>query len=144
MPLSITIDVEVEALGLSGTILHSATHLARQILVTDKYCQVLIDNIADSVKPTIDTVRAAVNNQSFEVTNILVGEHMDAYALVYRDDDPNRVYINPLLLIQSKQAEIRNGEDICKRKYVLFLAMKIVHEVSHLMHPKISPSLCNK
>ncbi len=30
------------------------------------------------------------------------------------------------------------------QKHVLFLAMKIVHEVSHLVHPKISPSLCNQ
>lgn len=144
MPLSITIDPDFGALGLGGAILDSALQLACQILTTDKYCQVLIDNTSDSVKPMVDKVRATINNQSFEVTNIIIGEHMDAYALVYRNDDPNKIYINPLLLIQSKKLEIQNGDEISKRKYVLFLAMKIVHEVSHLIHPKISPNLWNQ
>lgn len=144
MPLPITIDPDFGALGLGGVILTTAVHLASQILKTDKYCRVLIDNISDFSKPTIEIVKATINSHSFEVTNIIIGEHMDAYAVIYRDDDHNKIYLNPLLLIQSKKLEVQNGDEISKRKYVLFLAMKIVHEVSHLVHPKISPSLCNQ
>ncbi len=77
---------------------NSAIQLPRQILITDKYYQVLIDNTLDSIKPILDYLRAIISDQSFEVASITIGEHMDAYALVYRDSDPNWIYLNPLLL----------------------------------------------
>jgi hypothetical protein len=75
------------------------------------------------------------------ISIIEIGEHMDAYALVYREEYPQNIYLNPLLLMQLGLSEMRGATPEHMRKCALFIAVKIVHELSHLVHPLISERL---
>lgn len=144
MTLRITIDPVLNGLGLVGDTFRAAVGMAVQMLSTDKYCSVLIENISDETKPNVAEVRTTINSMDITVSTIQIGEHMDAYALVYRDNSENNIYINPLLLMQIRRMEIGGATAEYLRKCSLFLAAKIVHELSHLIQPKISPKLTNQ
>lgn len=69
---------------------------------------------------------------------------MDAYAVVYHDTDANKIFLNPLLFLQIALSEQTGASDEHKNRCILFLAIKMVHAFSHLVHPHISPVLRNQ
>eukprot|EP01031_Cornospumella_fuschlensis_P033404 gene33404-40411_t len=145
MPAVITISSPFQAFNLFGEYFKSGMKLALDIIVSPDYVRILLENIADAAKPSETFVRQFIDSMHICISVIEIGEHMDAYAVVYRDVHPNTIFFNPLLLMQVMMEEMStdpSGER--KRRCSLFIAMKIVHEVSHLVHPHISAQLRNQ
>jgi hypothetical protein len=119
----------------------SGVQAASDIIKTPKFCQILVDNLDDETKPNWEFVRGIIQGSRIVITIIEFGEFMDAYSLVHRKEDPETIFLNPLLLMQALLAERRGGTPKEMKKYALFIAVKIVHEFSHLIHPLISAAL---
>jgi hypothetical protein len=118
--------------------------LVEQILRTEKYCSLLVENISDVDKPSVTDVAAQVNSMGAVISIIQIAEQLDAYVMVDRENSPNTMWLNPLLLMQIKMREMEGAPADLMRKYILLLAAKIIRAFSHLIHPKISPSLRNQ
>ena len=145
MPVVITISSPFEAFNLFGEFFNSGLKLALDIILSSDYVRILLENIADAVKPSETFVRQCIDSMRIGISVIEIGEHMDAYALVYRDLHPNTIFFNPLLLMQVMLEEMSSAtSEEKKRRCSLFIGMKIVHEFSHLVHPHISALLRNQ
>ena len=142
--MALVIDTIYNQFNLFGQYFEAAIQLAVEILGTERYVLLLIDNISDTVKPTPAFVREPINAMHVGISVTEIGEHLDAYALVYRDSEPNKIFFNPLLLMQIALSEHTMPSNQHRNKCILFLAVKMVHEFSHLIHPRISAALCNQ
>jgi hypothetical protein len=117
----------------------SGVRAASAIINTSKFCQILVENLTDETKPNWEDVRKIIEGTKILITIIECGEFMDEYSVVHCVENPKTIFLNPLLLMQALLAE-RRGETSKKMdKYALFIAVKIIHEFSHLIHPLISP-----
>jgi hypothetical protein len=141
MSVAILIDPCVTALGLTGDTLTAAVELAGSIISTMRYAAVVINNIADAVKPNLAEVSAIVSSMRITISIIQIAEDLDAYAVVDRELHPNKILLNPLLLMQTRRREIDGLGAEFMRRYALFLAVKIVHHISHLLEPHVSQVL---
>lgn len=144
MSLTLSFDPHIQQLGLVGPSLTFGLELARHIVSTGTYCNVLIENIADNGKPSAADVQACIAARNVIISIIQVGEHMDAYAVVYRAQKLSTIFINPLLLMQIRLMEIQGSSPNFLRKCSLFIAVKVVHALSQLIQPEISPRLRNQ
>lgn len=115
--------------------------LAKSIIETARYAEIIVDNLSDEKKPSIAEVHAIIEKWTVTVSVIEIAAHLDAFALIYRASNPNRIFFNPLLLMQIALAEKRGATPQHLRAFSLFIAIKTVHEYSHLIHPLISARL---
>lgn len=93
--------------------------------------------------------------------------YQNCYAYVHRSEDPRAIYFNAIMLMEMKDAK-RDAEDAIlelkskkgKRKlavvnaerelqeiqdrHVIFLAVKLVHEISHLINHSCNSILVKK
>jgi hypothetical protein len=74
--------------------------IASHIITSDRYIQVLLGNIDDDPLPSSSLVREEISRFNVDIDVITISPHLDAYALVYRADNPSTVYFNPILLLQ--------------------------------------------
>jgi hypothetical protein len=112
---------------------------ADQVLKSSAYCLFLRNNIEDCPDPL--SVEEIISNATFMLDLISFLKHFDAYALVYRDIYPDSVFMNPLLLLQMKRAEVNNLSTEDERLYAYFVGCKLVHEATHLLQKKLSHSM---
>lgn len=124
----------------SGTV-QKGLSMAKAIIETDKFIEIVIDNLSDVTKPTAEDVRGIVDTLAVKISVIEIAAHLDAYAFIYRATNPNHIYFNPLLLMQIALAEKRGSTHQHLRALSLFIAIKTVHEYSHLIHPLVSARL---
>lgn len=62
-----------------------------------------------------------------------------SYCCVHPQDQPNCIYLNPFMLHNLKERELNNTVSISDQ--VVFLTVKLVHEMSHLLYAKFSKEL---
>lgn len=65
---------------------------------------------------------------------------MDVYSYVGRDlnvPDHNEIFLHPLMLNEMRLGEMVDTDDSKTEKYILFLCIKLVHEVSHILNFKL-------
>ena len=128
-----------------------AAKLASHILLSEKYISVLLESVSMSYK----FERAAdIESEITEITPIvhrfLQGRFIlsvddflnsNAYAIIYRDGPKRFIYLNRFLVMaldsftDERHPSITESESYRRGKLaVIFLAIKLVHEVSHWVH----------
>lgn len=137
--IEISLDEDVKRLESQGLAL--GITIAIEIISSEVFVTALLSNISDAEKTTSEQVRLHINACRLTLKVIEIGEHMDAYALVYRSEDPAAIYFNPLLLLNFAREERRDPSSV--KLHAIFLGVKIMHEFAHLIHPVISADLKN-
>jgi hypothetical protein len=72
-------------------------------------------------------------NETYTVRLLHEKNVLDAFCVVYRQNDSKAIYFNPLLLLNMLRQEEKEGN----RHYyqcALFVAVKLTHEIAHLLH----------
>jgi hypothetical protein len=141
MAPSFEIDLDFLGFGFFCETVKAGISLAKAIIATTRYTEAVLDNLSDNTKPSVADVRKCIDALTVQLTVIEIAAHMDAFALIYRSSDPGRIFLNPLLLMQIVLAERRGATEQHLRCLSLFIAVKIVHEYSHLIHPLLSTRL---
>lgn len=78
---------------------------AAQIINLSLYVQVVLDNLDDDDKLSAAEVTALTAAAAITISHIQIGSHMDAHTAVYHNDDPDRIFFSPSLLLQSAVGE---------------------------------------
>eukprot|EP01031_Cornospumella_fuschlensis_P032860 gene32860-39733_t len=138
------LDDDFVGFGLFCTTVQAGFALAKSIIETVRYTEIIIDNLSDENKPSIEEVRGIIERLVVKLSVIEIAAHLDAFALIYRTSNPDQIFFNPLLLMQVALAEKRGATLQYLRGCSLFIAIKTVHEYSHLIHPIISARLRNQ
>lgn len=141
---SFELDDDFVGFGLFCATVQEGFALAKSIIETVRYAEIVIDNLSDEKKPSIAEVRGIIKWSAVKLSVIEIAAHLDAFALIYRTSNPDQILFNPLLLMQIALAEKRGATPQYLRGFSLFIAIKTVHEYSHLIHPMISARLRNQ
>jgi hypothetical protein len=81
-------------------------------------------------------------NKTYSIHLLHEKKIIDAYCAVYRQSHPDKVFFNPLLVLNMlRQEENQHPDSPVFRQIALFIAAKLTHEVSHILHYQCSPSL---
>lgn len=144
MAPAVQIDKNFWELGFFCPTVRKGLELAKAVIETARYVDIVIDNLGDESKPSAAEVRAVIETLPIKATVIENAVHLDAYAVVYRTSCPNEIFFNPLLFMQIALAEKRGSTDQHLRSLSLFIAIKTVHQYSHLIHPRVSSTLRNQ
>lgn len=135
--------------NLESVSLNEGFILAEYIIKTEKFVDYLVE-LSDG---DIDKVKVGqfITSNSFKIYPIKSRSYLDAYALVDRTIFNDMIFFNPLLLLQMKWSENEEENDeqnispsITKnnnihqitqmKKNAFFIAAKLCHEISHLIH----------
>lgn len=125
-----------------------ALQLVEQVLRSDKFLKQFLILVPDATK---DSVLRCLNDGGFIIDTIRSWTELKAYASTYREINPRLIALNPILLCEMMKresesvAEVEDGQPHKKQKmdnayvdvdstHTYFLMVKIVHEMSYLLH----------
>jgi hypothetical protein len=124
--------------------LKSGLNLAERLVQSPKFIAALIENLHDEVKPSLETVTDIVAALSLTVNTVSQAKDISAYACSNRaHGDADTIYLNPIMLMRFAKEDKEMGEEGSIRRSV-FLGLKIMHEVAHIVHLRISADLRNQ
>jgi hypothetical protein len=124
--------------------LKSGLILAERLVQSPKFIAALIENLHDEVKPSLETVTDIVAALRVTVNTISQAKDISAYACSYRaHGDADTIYLNPMMLMRFAKEDKEMAEEGSIRRSV-FLGVKIMREVAHIVHLRISADLPNQ
>lgn len=87
----------------------------------------------------VPEVVAVLTSEVFILDFIRMKKDLNAYACVYRDLSPSRIFFNPMLLVNCSRNEA--DSDVSMFKSGLFFTVKLIHEVTHLINGRFNDAL---
>lgn len=109
-----------------------AIDYAKPILLSKRFREVLISLIPNCDSSKLDKAL----QESYDIKLLSRKLVIVTYCCVHREEHPNTIFINPLLLHNLIERELTGTAPIDDQ--VVFLTVKLVHEMSHLLHGKCS------
>lgn len=105
---------------------------AKAILCSNLFRTAFVEEVPDANMERFDQL---LTSQTFEVCTLKLKATVEAFAAVYREAHPTTIFFNPwmVLNILDKEHSIATDHPV-RSQITLFLTVKLVHEVSHLLH----------
>lgn len=107
----------------------------KTILLSNYYRSKFVDLVPECERNLFD----AALEETYHIKLLSKKSVIVACCCVHRLDEPNTIFINPLLLHNLVERELTNSALV--EDQTVFLVVKLVHEMSHLLHLKLSPSM---
>jgi hypothetical protein len=117
--------------------------IAKEILLSKLYAQAFCGLVTDV---TTENISSFLSSTVFTIKYIRAEFESSAWACVYRelDGDELSIFINPALVLEFKYNTHTLSSDVAltnEKCQAAFIAIKFVHQVSHILHFKLSASL---
>lgn len=110
--------------------------LAIKILLSAEYEELFKQEVTDC---NIDEFRQALQ-ESYHIELFTHRVVVTAYCAVFRISAPTTIFFNPFLILNMLRGEAKQNNSPISQ-YELFIAAKLVHEFSHLLHFRCSAKL---
>jgi hypothetical protein len=108
--------------------------VTQAIISSPGYLAILNSNIDDFDEHEVVAFLSDDANV-FRICEIQNRKQLDAYSLVYRHNTEifKEIYFNPIMLTQMKKTEFESEEKVVDM-HVAFLTVRLVREVTHILH----------
>lgn len=113
-----------------------AIELAKKILSSKTYAETFAENVSDCDQESFDNGLKS----TYYIKMASIKSCVTSYCWVTRQDPENEttVFFNPLLIMSLL---LRQGNQSTLDNQIIFVAVKLVHEISHILHWTSSNSL---
>lgn len=135
-------DPDTGLISFNADVFTAAISKAKVIILSDKFRETFTKYLPDTIDEKFDAALREEYLISFRNKRELV----TAFAGVFRVKYPNIIFFNPIVIFNMalKQQDLRDQKlelDRVVKLQTIFLAIKIVHEFTHLLDIKVSPTV---
>lgn len=141
-------DLDFELIAIPSSII-SGMAMSIDIITSSQFREAFIDLVGTS-NFNADRFETALD-RNYTIRFLRKTGVIDAFSCVYRKDRPSDIFFNPILLLNFRRSEMihtrmdANGGNPTLpgvlRKQAIYVAIKIVHEMTHLLHYRTSLSI---